>query len=580
FKLNLKVTDEEGYSTSRKEFEITPEKLTGFAGNLDFESGWSLAPGTDGIAEILFIPTKNAAPTTPKMYDFGGTISYTDPFTGLDVTRDLEAVRLTVNPSPILDLTYFMQRDVMADDPLTPDVEETSEPAEFAVVVTNKGYGDAKNLKFETRQPEIIDNEKGLAIEFEIESSQLNGAEKTLHLKNSIVNDFGTIEAQKSAYAQWWLRSSLLGHFVDYDVKVTHVTSYDNPDLSLIENASIHELIHGFTVDENAEIPVRGFLVNDIEDKENVPDMVYFSDGKESEMVATGKNAEIKADGENTYIITLPFNPSGWYYYVMKDPTAGNKVVTSVKRMSDGKELPLDNIWQTDRTLLDGKDPMYENRLHFVVNSEESGSYRVEFKDKRENTLEVSDIELLYAEPVEGLKYVDGVRVRFNNSVMDGTFTVDDIAMHRDGTLVALDEAVVTKEDANCYYMALNDIAKPDGEYTFMVIPSGILDGKGFAGGVPRTASWTSSFVAEVVEPVAGPEVRVFPIPMESEVRIECPYREEVRVGIYDSLGKMMYVNDNYISDNPIDVLGWATGVYIIRVVTPEKEHVVKAVKK
>ena len=41
-----------------------------------------------------------------------------------------------------------------------------------------------------------------------------------------------------------------------------------------------------------------------------------------------------------------------------------------------------------------------------------------------------------------------------------------------------------------------------------------------------------------------------------------------------------MYVNDNYISDNPIDVLGWATGVYIIRVVTPEKEHVVKAVKK
>lgn len=55
-------------------------------------------------------------------YAFGGSLSYVDPFTGLEVTRDLTPITLTVKPSPNLDLTYFMQRDIKGDDPLTKEV--------------------------------------------------------------------------------------------------------------------------------------------------------------------------------------------------------------------------------------------------------------------------------------------------------------------------------------------------------------------------------------------------------------------------------------------------------------------------
>ena len=78
-------------------------------------------------------------------------------------------------------------------------------------------------------------------------SSQVNGEEKTLAFGESIANDFGTIEAGTQTYAQWWLQSSLLGHFTDYSVSYNHLTSYGNEDLSLLDEVRIHELIHGFT---------------------------------------------------------------------------------------------------------------------------------------------------------------------------------------------------------------------------------------------------------------------------------------------------------------------------------------------
>jgi hypothetical protein len=79
-------------------------------------------------------------------------------------------------------------------------------------------------------------------------------------LSKDFANDFGTIPSQSQAYAQWWLHSTLLGHFTDYDVQVNHLTSYGNPDLSLVDTARIHELIHGFTVSSQSEPPLRGFL--------------------------------------------------------------------------------------------------------------------------------------------------------------------------------------------------------------------------------------------------------------------------------------------------------------------------------
>ena len=169
---------------------------------------------------------------------------------------------MTVKPSPELDLTYFMQRDVFGDDPLTLDVVEPMKPAEFALLINNKGYGDATNVKMVTQQPEIIENEKGLLIDFELISSQVNGKDAVLSFGKEIANDFGTIPAHSQMYAQWWLTSTLLGHFTDYKVEATHVTSYGNEDLSLLDEVTIHELIHSLDVIKDDK-KLRGFMVND-----------------------------------------------------------------------------------------------------------------------------------------------------------------------------------------------------------------------------------------------------------------------------------------------------------------------------
>ena len=141
------------------------------------------------------------------------------------MTRELYPVKLTVKPSPELDLTYFMQRDILGDNALTPDVIEKSVPAEFALLINNKGNGEATNVNILTNQPEIVDNEKGLLVKFEILSSMVNGKDKTLALGGSVASNFGNIPAKKQAYAQWELKCDLLGHFTSYDVEATHVTS-------------------------------------------------------------------------------------------------------------------------------------------------------------------------------------------------------------------------------------------------------------------------------------------------------------------------------------------------------------------
>ena len=378
-RLNLFVRDMQGRVVTAREFQINAESLQGFEGEKDLTSGWTLDAQQTGIATILFIPTKNAAPTYPMDYTFGGSLTYIDPFTGLEVTRDLYPVTLTVNPSPDLELTYLMQRDVYGDDPLTEDIVEPKEPAEFALIINNKGNGEAKNVRMLTEQPKIVDNEKGLLIDFQLVSSQVNGEPATLSFGKTIANNFGTIPAHSQAYGQWWLESSLLGHFTSYEVEATHVTSYGNQNLSLIDTVTIHEMTHGFTdATLLSSKPRRGYLVNDIVDADDLPDVVYFTDATQQPLYISTGNIDRLGDSE--YMLNATTKQQGWNYGSIADPTGGKLKLASITRSRDGAELPIDNMWQTSRTLRDAREWLYENRLHYVAWLPESGeSYLLKF---------------------------------------------------------------------------------------------------------------------------------------------------------------------------------------------------------
>lgn len=488
FKLNLEVKDEDGVMATKREFEITPEKLVGFQGNLDFNSGWSLEPSHNGEASILFIPTKYAALTEAKEYSFGGTFSYIDPYTGLTVTRTLNPVTLTVNPSPQLELTYFMQRDVFGDNPLTEEIEPMK-PAEFALLLNNVGAGDATSLKLTTGQPQIVSNEKGLYINFELLSTQLNGGEQSLMLGGSAVTDFGSLKSGEQSYAQWWLQSSLLGHFVKYDVKATHVTSHDNPDLSLVDTVTIHELIHGFDLNVG-DVKRRAFLVNDIADALDTPDQLYFTNGTQADVVLSS-DASISKQNDLEYILDVSASAPGWNYGSITDPTHGRQNLSSIKRMSDGTELAGDNFWQTDFTLRDGKDPLAENLLHFIDNFlAGSESYTLTFTPKPDIELAVDSIIGLPDEDEILTEQLRTLTVRFNKPIEPTSFTVEDLSLTCQGERIALSSVSLAPMNDVDYMIDLTPVTIENGFYVLQIQTSSISDTEGFTGITGKSASW------------------------------------------------------------------------------------------
>ena len=497
-KLSLEVTNKQtGQVATSHEFQINPESLNGFTGALDFSSGWTLEANKTGTATVLFIPTKYAAPTEPEEWSFGGTLSYLDPFTGLEVTRELYPVTLTVKPSPELDLTYFMQRDVYGDDPLTLDVVEPMKPAEFALIINNKGNGNATNVKMVTEQPEIIDNEKGLVIDFELISSQVNGGDAALSFGQSIANDFGTIPAHSQMYAQWWLTSSLLGHFVDYKVEATHVTSYGNEDLSLLDQVTIHELIHGFDMPEGSLFggPLKGraFLVNDILDANDLPDKLYFTNGDTANVVMTNR-AQLVRKSSTTYQLIITPSEAGWNYGSLIDPTHGYSELKSIVRESDGKELGNTRFWQTDRTLRDGKDWLYEYRLHFV-DEFKTGSpitYVLTFDPVPDTVLKVASIGVVPEDGQIAEESIETLTVDFNKEIDASTFTGDDITFAVQGVKKNANQIKISTKDYKSFKLdmsAMNDTLS-NGYYTLTVQTSDITDAEGYKGKEGKLANW------------------------------------------------------------------------------------------
>lgn len=490
-KLALTVKDEKGNVATSHEFQINPESLKGFNGKLSLDEGWTLDAQQTGVATILFIPTKYAAPMVSKYYAFGGSLSYVDPFTGLSVKRDLAPVTLTVKPSPNLDLTYFMQRDIKGDNPLT-EKTEPSEEAEFSLLINNTGYGDATDVRMYTDQPQIIDNEKGLNIDFELMSSQLNGTEKTLALGGTVETEFGTIPAKSTAYAQWWIKSSLLGHFTKYNVEATHVTSYGNADLSLLGDVTIHELIRSLEV-ENGNGKCVGFMTNDMVDANDTPDMLYLSDG-EVETVALAQVANMQKVSDTDYALTVSAEKLGWNYGNVVDPTYGMAALKSVVRKRDGKLMPLRNFWQTDCTLRDGKDPLYENKIHFADNltSSNSETYLLTFEPVPDLQLEVATIEGIPAEGTLCTEPLSKVRVMFNKCVAPSTFTTADISLAVQGVKQDVTSVAILTEDNKTFtldFTLLNEQVE-NGYFVLTVNTAEVKDQEGYFGKNGKQAGW------------------------------------------------------------------------------------------
>lgn len=483
--LNLTEKKPDGTLATEKEIAKEYQDFTGFTGDKNV-GPWTLASGTTGVLKVKFTPTPDAAPIEPLDYLFGGKLKFT--VDGKERQADLVEQVMTVKPTPLLNLDFFLQRDVIADDPITTDVKEEAEEAEFAVLISNVGYGDANNVKMITANPEIVDNKDGVLLQYSITSSQLNGQPKSLAIGRTVTTDIGTIPSKGHAYIQWWLTSSLLGHFKDYSASYRHLTTSDNANLSLLKDVNIHEMIRSIVVEGNANANY-GFAANEVKDEDSTPDKLYLVDGTTAD-ISSG-NATMAEKSENVYTLTLTAGSNGWTYAKTNDPTNGESTLVEVTR-ADGTVVPLRNIWQTWATMKDQQLPVHENLIHIIDNCPGgSTTYTLRFEPKPEATLNIISVKLNGVETGSDISVsnteVQSVELNFTHEIAE--VNPKALSLVNQGEVVDMTN-VTWSIDGKKLTVDLSHVEHNDGFFCLTVNTALITDVNGHVGMTASPISW------------------------------------------------------------------------------------------
>ncbi|WP_168442257.1 CARDB domain-containing protein [Pontiella desulfatans] len=372
---DLNVHDSSGLSANDR-FNI---RVTDMQGLSAIDGSDALGLGADATVQWTLIPRDSAAPSVDTVYLISGTIGYVQD--GTPVSIPVQPVPVTVRPDAALHLKYFHQRDVVSDDPHT-DPVEAKEPFALAVVVENKGGGAARNLTINSAQPEIVDNEKGLLIDFEIIGSQMGGEARS----PSLMADFGNIDPAQRKTATWWMTASLHGFFSDYEATFEHLDGFGDPRISLIKEVRIYEMIRMANALGDQDDGQPDFFTN--EDYElgeaQIGDTLHLSDGTVTNVAYLGEGASCSNVVAGNLMVELALTngaQTGWTYLRFPDPADGLFELAEVVR-SDGLVIPVGtNVWTTDRTFIgQGKRPVYENYLH-LLDYDSTGVYTLRYAE-------------------------------------------------------------------------------------------------------------------------------------------------------------------------------------------------------
>jgi hypothetical protein len=296
--------------------------------------------GPKSVAEIhwLIIPAPGSGGTAPKgkLYFIGATLKYNagGKAESVTVTPDF----IYVKPMPLLTLDYFLTQDVFGDDPLTPQVEPV-EPYTLGVRVKNTGAAVAKNVKIDSAQPKIIDNNQGLLINFRIIGSFLNDQSAS----PTLLIPFGDIPGSSASTGRWIMTSSLAGKFIEFSATFSHADELGGAVTSLLQATNTHFLIRDVKVDLPGRDNIRDFLALD----GNVV-RVYESSGVDTVVSNLSGGSALSAtgatqNGDALYLLTTPASAAPMYVQ-LPDPFAGAKALGRVTR-SDGKVIAPENVW-------------------------------------------------------------------------------------------------------------------------------------------------------------------------------------------------------------------------------------------
>lgn len=466
-------------------------------------SNWSLAPSGVGEATVLYVPAKETAPAEKTDYLFGGKLSYRDIETGQLITVDLMQTKLTVNPSPDLHLTYFIQRHFIGDDLRTEEVEPW-EPAQFALLIQNKGAGEAIDLKIDTGDPSVVSNLDGKPIKFEKLYTTIDGIEKNFNFNHL---ELGSIPAGKNIMTRWWFYSNMAAHVTSFNVEMTKHSNY-GVEFDLITLDGCYELtqaVKGSIKRSNSQTRVASqtpdpsagiYLVNRLPDDENLPDYLIDQNGDSTDDLEIVSSSMTAASlGNNQYQLTVSASRAGWVYGNMQDPTNYTMNLVKVIRNSDNADVT-SNFWQTDRTVNSDLSTTVSNRLHMADNMARSEKYTLYFEPKPAEEPVVKTIELS-PNNIAATK----AKVTFKAAIDAATFTAEDVVIMAGDKQYSV---TVTPVDDVTFTIDWSGNEMVEGETSLTVFTSGIANGEGTFGTQSKTLTWTAGPAAFTVGDANG----------------------------------------------------------------------------
>jgi beta propeller repeat protein len=342
-RVDVSLTTKDGADVS----DIFYMRVSSMDGINSVDGSGTVAANSAGEIHWLIIPSPGAGGEDPEgiRYLAGATLSYTAG--GNTETMEVEPDEILVKPQPLLILDYFLPRNVFGDNPYTSETE-ASVPYDLGVRVQNTGHGVATDLKIDSGQPKIIDNEMGLLVDFRILGSSVNGETVSPSLK---VN-FGDIAPQTSGMARWQMVSSLTGNFVEFDATFSHADELGGELTSLIEDVKTHFLERNVMVD----LPGRDTLTDFLGEDAGVY-KVWESDNLTNPVANVSATSTLTHQGGGLYIFQVPL--ANEYLFAQKtEPTQGRVPIAGVFR-SDGKAIKPENYWVKRVRASQGAEDVY-----------------------------------------------------------------------------------------------------------------------------------------------------------------------------------------------------------------------------
>ena len=339
----------------------------------------SVASGGSAKMAYLIVPSIGAAGESAQgtLYYIGATVKYT--VAGIEQTEVIAPDFVYVRPMPQLQLQYFLPGNVFGDDPLTPEVKEPSTVFPLgARIINHSAFAPAKKVKIDSGQPEIVDNQQGLLVAFQVLGCRVNDSP----VQPSLLVDFGDIGPQRAAVASWDMTSSLSGRFVRFTAQVSHAADLGGALTSLIPEDAIstHRLLHQVVVDLPGRDSIRDFLATDAMTGEIVAPRIYESGTEEVSVPVDyfppdDDSIGITSSGASA-VVTLNAASAAFLGRVAS-PVQAAKLVRAVR--SDEKVLPSTNAWIDVNKTAEGSTEYWLNL--FDTDKSEGQSYALTFVD-------------------------------------------------------------------------------------------------------------------------------------------------------------------------------------------------------